>query len=139
MQQNTYPGVLPLEGDAMVRAGEREAASHHRSSSIYSVHSISMVQRQVPWRDLTPLLLPRGSPHPLGQLHHGRLHPEGIEQALPGGGTSPEQSPPAGLAPPWVIAVSFPRHSHLSSLFVSLLFGCHHKSDLMIQEVTFLM
>lgn len=36
--------------------------------------------------------------------------------------------------------VSIPGHSWVSSFFfVSLLFGCHHKSNLMIQEVPFLM
>lgn len=56
------PCVPPLEGDVMVHAGGRETASHHLSSSIYSVHSISTGKCQGPWRDLTPLLPPRGSP-----------------------------------------------------------------------------
>lgn len=87
-----------------------------------------------------PTAAPQGVPPPSPGAAASRAPaPQGAKQALLGGWHQSTAFPPSRTHPPWVIAVSFPRHSQVLSLFVSLLFGCHHKSDLMIQEVTFLM
>lgn len=167
-QQSKYPGVSPLEGGIWVHARDREAPSNHRYTQARYFHVLSTLKVQCRRRrqDLTQLTAPSapgvpsavrsgtgsaarslllapvpGTPrhdeHPRFGSQRGRTGSVGQEVGtFPTALTFWADLPTPGTDN---CCVSIPGLSRVSFFFVSLLFGCHHKSNLMIQEVPFLM